>query len=318
MVLRASGVLKILDELPRVGSAPIGRWADEVGAALGRQPGLSYGHVVCFTAEDLSLRAIGDRHALDVVEPGHLALSRARRRSLYGAPNVRTAREELHRLPRALETRLADFGAQDVLGVITPLADGTGDAIALSGFLEPEHRPLTSRERTLWRTLADQLASSFRVGRALSDLRGGCERLETEHDLGLRAGLSGVLRELNRRRARAARVAGEDTASEVLDLWRRLITEGWTLAEIEVHGRHRRMIAVRHRQPGSLRLRTLTPDELQVVSLAAEGLSDKAIADELGQPEGTVATRLGRARRRLGLRTRVELVRLARMLGGQQ
>lgn len=231
---------------------------------------------------------------------------------------MRTAGEELQSLPPALATRLADFGAEDVLGVITPLADGSGDALALSGFLEPTRRAFTEQERTLWGALSEQLATAFRVTRALFDLRDGPERLEAEHDLGLRAGLKEMLHELDRRRARAARVAGDEIASEVLDLWRRLLTEGWALTELESDGHRRRIVAVRRRQHSALEVRRLPPEELQVVLLAAEGLSDQAISLDLGQPEGTVASRLARARRRLGLRSRVELVRLARTLGADE
>lgn len=315
MVLRASSALKLLDGLPPVGSVAPQRWADEVGLALGALPGLSYAHVLRFDAADLSLQPIGDRHALDVVQPGHDALSRPRRRTLYGAATVRTAREELPRLPSALATRLADFDADDVLGVITPLADGTGDALAISGLLQPTRRAFTEHERALWGTLSEQLAAAFRVTRALSELPLGLERLEAEHDAGLRAGLAEMLRELDRRRARAVRVVGDEAASEVLDLWTRILTGGWSVAELEADGRRRRVIAIRNRRSGSRSLRRLTAEELEVVSLAAEGLSDQAISDELGQPEGTVATRLARARQRLGLRSRVELVRLARTLG---
>lgn len=71
-------MLKILDALPPVGSVPVARWADELGATLEDLPGLSYAHALRFAAADLSLRPMGERHALDVVQPGHEALSPAR------------------------------------------------------------------------------------------------------------------------------------------------------------------------------------------------------------------------------------------------
>lgn len=287
-----------------------------MGVVLGGLSGLSYAHVLRFAAADLSLRSIGEHHALGVVQPGHQALSARRRASLHGAANVRTAREELRQLPQALAARLADFDADDVLGLIAPLTDGTGDALALSGFMQPARRGLTEHERALWGALVDQLATSFRVTRALSEQVDGPRALEAEHDQALRAGVGDLIRELDRRRARAARRSGDEPAAEVLQLWRRLLTEGWALAELESEGRRRRIVAVRRRQAPWLALRRLPPEELEVALLAAEGLTDKAIALDLGQPEGTVAGRLARARQRLGLRTRVELVRLARTLGG--
>jgi DNA-binding NarL/FixJ family response regulator len=54
----------------------------------------------------------------------------------------------------------------------------------------------------------------------------------------------------------------------------------------------------------------LTPRELTVVTLAAEGHSDKRIAYDLGVSKQTVATHLSRAREKLGLRNRLDLITL--------
>jgi DNA-binding CsgD family transcriptional regulator len=52
-----------------------------------------------------------------------------------------------------------------------------------------------------------------------------------------------------------------------------------------------------------------------VVALAARGFSNKLIAYELGIRADTVATHLARIRAKLGIDTRVDLVRLFHPLG---
>ena len=52
----------------------------------------------------------------------------------------------------------------------------------------------------------------------------------------------------------------------------------------------------------------LTPRQRAVAALAATGLTDAAIAERLGSPVGTIAGDLARIARRLGVRTRADVV----------
>ena len=54
----------------------------------------------------------------------------------------------------------------------------------------------------------------------------------------------------------------------------------------------------------------LTPDERHVLSLFARGHSPGLVAYELGLPSSTVTDRLHGALRKLGLRSRAELLRI--------
>jgi DNA-binding NarL/FixJ family response regulator len=56
----------------------------------------------------------------------------------------------------------------------------------------------------------------------------------------------------------------------------------------------------------------ITPRELEVIQLVADGRSNKAIARELGVKEQTVKNHLGRIMRKLGAENRVEVALMAR------
>ena len=59
----------------------------------------------------------------------------------------------------------------------------------------------------------------------------------------------------------------------------------------------------------------LTPAEIRVVQLVAEGLTDKAIAVRLGLEVSTIKTHVAAARRRLDVDTRTGLAMLAQATG---
>ena len=66
-----------------------------------------------------------------------------------------------------------------------------------------------------------------------------------------------------------------------------------------------------HRNPENVRdPRGLTTMESRVVGLAVRGYADKLIAYHLGISEGTASSHLSSAMHKLGLSSRVELVRV--------
>jgi DNA-binding CsgD family transcriptional regulator len=110
---------------------------------------------------------------------------------------------------------------------------------------------------------------------------------------------------LDRRERRTHR----DPAEAIL-LWLGLVAGKWSIVdEFDTDGR--RYLVVRRCDPAALPPdRALTLRERQVTSFAGLGHSSKLIAYELGLAESTIALHLKCAAKKLGCRSRVDLVRI--------
>jgi DNA-binding CsgD family transcriptional regulator len=93
-----------------------------------------------------------------------------------------------------------------------------------------------------------------------------------------------------------------------LGSWRGLVAARWTLVEHFEHGGRRYLLA-RENEPHVPAPAALSPRERQVLAYAAMGHSDKEIAYELGIAHSTVKVLLFRARTKLRVTSRVELLR---------
>jgi len=98
------------------------------------------------------------------------------------------------------------------------------------------------------------------------------------------------------------------TEAEALDAWRALVDGRWSLVDtFDSDGR--RFIVARRNDDQPRDPRGLSQREAQVAALAAMGHSNKLIAYHLGLATSTVATHLRTALHKLGVTTRLELVR---------
>ncbi|WP_433966088.1 response regulator transcription factor [Tunturiibacter gelidiferens] len=70
-----------------------------------------------------------------------------------------------------------------------------------------------------------------------------------------------------------------------------------------------------HPQPGPARRPRHHPRELEILTLIAQGLSNREIADRLFVSENTVKTHCSRAFDKLGARRRTQAVQLGKQLG---
>jgi DNA-binding NarL/FixJ family response regulator len=105
----------------------------------------------------------------------------------------------------------------------------------------------------------------------------------------------------------AVRARGSRSGGATLDSWRPLVGARWTLVDsFEEDGRH--YVVARENQSRAQTLDMLTDRERQVVLQAALGFSNKEIAYALGVSDSTVRVLMARAARRIGVRTRAELL----------
>jgi DNA-binding CsgD family transcriptional regulator len=118
-----------------------------------------------------------------------------------------------------------------------------------------------------------------------------------------RARLGEAVRRIERVRSRARRVS----AGETVELWRGLVDGTWSLVDHVEAGGRRMVLAVRN-APGVVDPRALTPLERDVLGLALMGRSNKWIGYALGIAPSTVADHLSRASRKMGARSRTELI----------
>jgi DNA-binding CsgD family transcriptional regulator len=105
----------------------------------------------------------------------------------------------------------------------------------------------------------------------------------------------------------ARTIAGRRDHSRATSAWRPLVSGRWSLVDSYERG-GRRYITACENTPALNDLRILSPRELQVVSLAELGRSNKVIAYELGLGHSTVRVLLARAASKLAVRTRTELI----------
>jgi DNA-binding CsgD family transcriptional regulator len=84
------------------------------------------------------------------------------------------------------------------------------------------------------------------------------------------------------------------------------------LREVQLHAEPNASFILNQSQLDAL---GMTPRELEILSLIAEGLSNREIADRLFVSENTVKTHCSRAFDKLGARRRTQAVQLGKQLG---
>lgn len=214
-------------------------------------------------------------------------------------------------LGRSAAHVLAPIGQTDVFGVNGLDASGRGCVVVA---FASKRRGGAGPSIPVWTRLAVHLATGARLVRRRAVREAVAE--EAVLDPGGR-----VLHAEGRARSESARGALRRLAVDVdrarsasrrdpeqaTQLWRALAAGRWSLVDrFDRDGRHF-LVA----NPNEVEVPTrspLTRREEQVVGYAALGHADKLIAYEMGLSAGTVATLLSRARRKLGVASRAELV----------
>ncbi len=147
----------------------------------------------------------------------------------------------------------------------------------------------------------------FAAAEAVLDVDGKLAHAEgSARDGARREELREAVKAVDRARSRALR----DNPEEALELWRALFSGRWSIAEVFDSDQRRYYLAFEN-EPQAVEDRRLTRREGQVAMLAALGRDDAAMAYELGISMATVRTHLERGLRKLGLRSRRQLIGLS-------
>jgi DNA-binding CsgD family transcriptional regulator len=170
--------------------------------------------------------------------------------------------------------------------------------------------PLTRQDRALLSRIGLHLESAYRLRRrpevvkavlSLSNGRGQRHDADAPSDR--------VVAEHARRIELSLSKKGRERHGDALDLWPALVAGHYSLVARYENGARRYLVLENNTY--SHEMRALTQRELDVLSLAARGLSTKLVAYGLGLSPTTVSSALAGAASKLGLATPLELLRLA-------
>jgi DNA-binding CsgD family transcriptional regulator len=225
----------------------------------------------------------------------------------------------------ALNLILAHFDfAKDGLGMST--FDPNGHGVYLVAPL-PKVTSLTDKSRERFQMLAAHFGAGNRLRRALAEV---ASRPATELPLGAEVvidpagfkvteatghatsrGARSALREAALQLDRARGRMRQSDPEKALELWKALVRGRWSTVDwFDSDGR--RYVLGLPNAPNVSDPRGLTERELQVVSYAMSGQTNKLIAYQLGLSKGRVSALMSSAMRKLGVQTRAQLIKRLR------
>ncbi len=204
-------------------------------------------------------------------------------------------------------------------------ADTSGRALCIMCG-RPGHASVPPALRNVWQRVAVHLAAALRLRRALGDEApsvaldsaqaifdaSGKKLLHASPAAGERVldNLRSAARTVEQARSPSLR----EDAPRALELWQGLFAGKWSLVDV-FDSDGKRFFVAHANEPAVAEDRRLTRREQQAVMLAAAGHSDALAAYALGIASSTFRVHLRRAMRKLGVKSRVQLVDLARSLG---
>jgi DNA-binding CsgD family transcriptional regulator len=245
-----------------------------------------------------------ERHSVALLESGTFTcgtMTQYLRRHFLA---LRTTREDL--LPNGIRDMLSVVG-------VNPSGVSCGLTVGL-----PRPIRMGKRATARWSRIAAHMAAGLRLRTSLAtsrDVFAGAEAIldpdgacvHAERPAAAKqtmAGLRRSVRAVDRARGRLRR----SDPDEALTIWLGLCAGRWSLLDyVDKDGR--RFVLARRNDPAVAPLDSLTLAERQTVAYASLGHTNKLIAYELGVSETAISMRLSSAARKLGVRSRVELLR---------
>jgi DNA-binding CsgD family transcriptional regulator len=242
---------------------------------------------------------------------------------------VTTLSAEAHRVSggiASLEELVAP--AKDVLAITAVDPNGVGLSLAI---MLPERTALIGKDRQLWQMLGAHLVAGFRLRQSLQEMR---EAMGTQPPLPDNAeavldpkqfritdavgrateGETGAfIRDAARLIDRARGRLRKEDPEEALSIWRALVDGRWSMVDwFDSDGRR---FILAHPNPPHLRdPRGLDERERQVATYVGLGESNKLISYRLGISQALVSKALKSAMRKLGVKTRPQMVERLRGL----
>lgn len=219
----------------------------------------------------------------------------------------------------ALFDAVTPAGVEDYYGVAC--VDPSGVGVHLGAVMN-EVVSADSSWVPLWNQLSTHISAGFRLRRTYEQVSPDAADAVITPSGEFAHAASSAAKDQQRRQAlcraavnidRARSQLRKSNAGEALKLWKGMVDGVYSLVEYFDHDGRRYYVA-RRNPPATGMPRSLSRRERQVVAFAALGHDNRRIAYELGLSESTIATYLQRARKKLGVASRLELVRLARDL----
>ncbi|MBX7194549.1 MAG: LuxR C-terminal-related transcriptional regulator [Sandaracinaceae bacterium] len=284
-------------------------WLDGVHAAAAPLLEAGFGLFVCLrSVEGVEVRC-ADHPAVRVVSDLFQQQIRAEYDAVFRGTSFTTLLSQLERLGpeavRAWNTIAAPHGIADSVGV---MADDLEGSVLFVTAPFGSAGVVARHDARAWQRAAAHLGAAHRLRRRLGDAEG--EAVLTPggrvlHASGAarepqaRAGLARAARAMDRARTRVER------RTQPLEGWTPMTLGRWSLVEREERGA--RLVHAMPNLPSRARWFQLTPRERCLAELARLGFGNKQIAYAMGLSTGTVGWTLASARRKLGLRRRVQL-----------
>jgi DNA-binding CsgD family transcriptional regulator len=209
-------------------------------------------------------------------------------------------------------------GLEDYSALQTLEPGGRGIVIAAG---QSERRTFDRRTRKLWQQISAHIAAGRRLREAIVYSRpldevilkpsGKVEHAEGEGaSSSARSALQDAVTRIEKARGKQRR-SDPDGATEA---WTAMVSGRWSLVDRFERG-GRRYVVARRNEHALRDPRALTSRERVIVHLAALGKSNKLIGYELGLAESTIGSHLSTAMRKLGVNSRVDLLRLVLAFG---